>query len=350
MSNTSTTNICGYYNANRWPIQLSVARFNVTLTLKPGEYLLDRQGRKINDPYFEVYANNKQLARETSDTPVPLILVPVVTAQTGPVPQTNPVRAVTEWTRDARGIRQPVLTPKATPKPAPNAMPTPTIPMVTGGSESSVRPMSMADAIKQGLVRKSRIVPEDYGVTDTTGLPPSRIPSMKYSIDSSVGKPVAPLPPEALQLPKGDPANPTRSQLVTGLTQSSKTAAPETLPENTLFSNAVVQESAGSPLTTGIPATVETVESVESGESITDGMEPPQLGQVDDNPPQASPPPEEPLVAEPVDDDVAPIRPVSQKFICGGCVRSFPFRGALVNHALKEHPAQAKAIISMYPE
>ena len=65
-----TTNVSGYFNAAHWPIQLVLPRHNITLTLKPGDFILDRKGRKINDPYFEAFAGSAQLAREISETPV----------------------------------------------------------------------------------------------------------------------------------------------------------------------------------------------------------------------------------------------------------------------------------------
>src|SRR5579885_2120817 len=181
MSNTQMTNVVGYYNGERWPIQLVISKFNITLTLKAGEYILDRAGRKINDPYFELFVQNKQLRREESDKPVPLITVPVVTVATPlTTPQANPVRAVTQWTRDSKGVRQPVLAQPEPPVQLPAA--------VVATASDSVRPMTMEDARKAGYVRRVRDVPEEYGVPDTTGLPPANIPRMKVAIDPSMNK------------------------------------------------------------------------------------------------------------------------------------------------------------------
>src|SRR5437879_6083420 len=73
--NTTTTTI-GFYNGNHWPIQLVISKLNLTLTLQSGEYILDSKGRKINDPFFETFADHKQLMREVSDQHVPIISVP----------------------------------------------------------------------------------------------------------------------------------------------------------------------------------------------------------------------------------------------------------------------------------
>ena len=73
-----TTNVSGYFNAAHWPVQLVLPSHNITLTLKPGDFILDRQGRKINDTYFEAFADSAQLAREISETPVPINHMPEV--------------------------------------------------------------------------------------------------------------------------------------------------------------------------------------------------------------------------------------------------------------------------------
>lgn len=62
----------GYYNGAKWPIQIVFPKLKVTLTLKPGAYICDGSGRKINDPHFETYVAQGQLSRELSDVPVPI--------------------------------------------------------------------------------------------------------------------------------------------------------------------------------------------------------------------------------------------------------------------------------------
>ena len=45
MSNTAalatvqTTNVKGYFNGNKWPIHVGISELNVTLTLKPGQFV-----------------------------------------------------------------------------------------------------------------------------------------------------------------------------------------------------------------------------------------------------------------------------------------------------------------------
>lgn len=336
-----TTHTIGYYNGNRWPIQLVISKLNITLTLEPGKYVLDRQGRKINDPYFEVFANNKQLHREISQTPVPIIVIPEVTAPTTPAPPTNPVRAVTQWTRDAKGIRQPVLT-EAAPQPAqPAALP----PAVVASASESVRPMSMEEARARGFVRKVREVPEDYGVNDTTGLPPSGIPKMKYAIDPSVNKPAPPLPKEMLTLPKDDPNRQTRAQLVAGLAQGTTAPAPEDGPANPFANTAVLNAPPNSPIVAGTPIMED---GPTEGEPVVEGS-PEEV--MPEPVADALPEPEVPVAPAPAPAPAPPLRPItpSNQFICGVCGSPHKFRSQLLNHAKAKHPDRVNAIMASYP-
>jgi hypothetical protein len=335
---SNTTKVVGYYNGNRWPIQVVASKFNVTLTLKPGEYVLDRQGRKINDPYFEVFANNKQLHRELSENPVPLITIPEVTSAAVVTQPNNPVKAVTQWTRDAKGHRQPVI-------PEQQQQPTTLPAAVMASASDAVRPMTMDEARKAGFVRKVREVPEDYGVNDTTGLPPGGIPKMKYSIDPSVNKPAPPLPKEMLALPKDDPNRQTRAQLVAGLAQGTRTPAPEDAPTNP-FANAGVSNAsplvAGNPIVESAePEPQETLPEAEPQETMPEpGLPDPELEEA------SAPAPVAPVAAAP------PLRPLTPKnrFTCPMCGAPHKFRSQLLNHATAKHPDRVNAIMANYPE
>lgn len=334
---SNTTNVVGYYNGNRWPIQLVISKLNITLTLEPGKYILDRQGRKVNDPYFEVFANNKRLHRELSETPVPVLVIPEVAPAVTASPSSNPVRAVTEWTRDSRGIRQPVLTQPA-PKPA--ALP----PAVIASATESVRPMSMEEARAQGLVRRVREVPEDYGVNDTTGLPPGSIPKMRYSLDPSMNKPAPPLPKEMLALPKDDPNRQTRSQLVAGLAQGARLPAPENASP---FANTtVVNAPPDSPLVAGTPLQ----EAVEP--EPTEHVPMPDLGEVDEVPSEVAPPAIAPTPVPTAPPAAPTLNPLtsSTRFRCLACGAPYKFRSQLLNHVQAKHPTQAVAIMANYPQ
>ena len=72
MAKQATTQVLGYYNGGKWPIQIVFPKLNVTLTLEPGAHIRDASGRKINDPYFEAFAKQGQLSREHSEVPEPI--------------------------------------------------------------------------------------------------------------------------------------------------------------------------------------------------------------------------------------------------------------------------------------
>jgi hypothetical protein len=72
MAKQATTKVGGYFNDAKWPIQIHFAKLNISLTLKPGEFICDSAGRKINDPLLEAFVRPGHLARELVDVPVPV--------------------------------------------------------------------------------------------------------------------------------------------------------------------------------------------------------------------------------------------------------------------------------------
>ena len=78
MAKQAMTRVSGYYNSAKWPIQIVFPKLNISLTLKPGDYTLGRDGRKIDDPCFEAFAKSGQLSRELLDVPVPINGLPAV--------------------------------------------------------------------------------------------------------------------------------------------------------------------------------------------------------------------------------------------------------------------------------
>ena len=369
MSN-NMTKVLGYFNGARWNIQLDISRFNITLTLKPGEFLLDRQGRKINDPYFELYAVDKRLSRELSDKEVPILYVPPVTSASINQRPSNPVSAVTEWKRDSRGVRQPVM-PGSQPAKAAlpattSAVPAASAPMVESNS-SSVKPMTMDEARRAGLVRKVREVPEDYGVSDTTGRPPSGIPKMRYAIDPSMNHAAPPLPKEMLNLPKDDPSNAARSTIISTLAAGSKVPNPEDGSTNPFANTGVPNGPADSPLRAGPGVPGPIVESAPapagSPSPEMEALPEPDLGELDDaSPLRAGQPaqivaedaegpaaePAEPVAAVPVEAG-PPVTPLSG-FFCLGCGARQKSRFNLMQHAKARHASQYNQIMAPYPE
>jgi len=77
MAKKAATQVMGYYNGAKWPIQIVFPKLNVSVTLQPGEFICDSAGRKINDPVLEAFVRGDGiLKRELSATPVPICPVP----------------------------------------------------------------------------------------------------------------------------------------------------------------------------------------------------------------------------------------------------------------------------------
>jgi hypothetical protein len=332
-----TTNVVGYYNGNRWPIQLVISKLSISLYLQPGEYILDRQGRKINDPFFEVYADSKQLQRETSDKAVPVIRVPVAVMSVAPRSDGLSVHAVTEFTQDKHGVRQPVM-------PKPRDIPEQPI------NKPSVVAMSMEEARRAGLIKKPREVPENYGVPDTDGTPPrlSDVPMIKYAIDSSMTKRPADLPKELLQMPAEIAAQ--RQPLLAQLKKAETTNAQ--LDSETGFMNTIVRTAPpNAPVVAGKPAAITEAAPPPAPEVevVSESMPLPEP-ELDEAPEGGSLPPVPTDEAAPVPpDEAAPAPEADQPFVCSVCHIERKFRSQLKQHAESKHPDQVEAIMAPYP-
>jgi hypothetical protein len=175
--NGKTTTVVGYFNGNDWPINISSSELGVMITLQPREYLLNSAGQKINDPYFERYLLPRQLSKEVLKSGgVPVIMAPRRINQVegqAVVTHAHPVRAVTQFVSDAKGVRRPVI-------PQPVAVAVPLI------NAPSVRGMSVEEARAQGIIGKPRLVPEDFGAEDNAnGNPVTHAPMIRHSIEST---------------------------------------------------------------------------------------------------------------------------------------------------------------------
>ena len=364
MSNSQTT-VVGYYNGHKWPIQLVISRLNITLHLQPGEYILNRDGVKINDPSFETYAENSQLSREIADAPVPLVLVPVPqalpTSASAFGHAANPVRATSKFALDSQGIRRPVM-PALVPQAALAQNHTP-------AGADPVTPMTMEEARKRGLVRRVREVPEDYGVTDTAGAPPRTMPGIKYAIDPSMLKKAPPLPSELMKVESKEVSHAsTRTQLITQMAQgASAPATPESA--NVFLNQTSVNAPPNSPIVSGpaLPRSVVrshpavqppppppepepemTEEEMAAAENGTQpaGLPPPDLSELESQ----EPAPESQIESQEQTPPTA-LKPVAKRdrYICAGCGLPFKFRSQLEKHAAAKHRATFTAIMTAYP-
>jgi hypothetical protein len=327
MSNSAaaeTTNIVGYFNGNRWPIQLVISKLSITLHLQPGEYILDRLGRKVNDPFFEVYANSKQLQRETVDKPVPVIRVPVAAATVTPRHDGHSVRSVTRFKEDEKGIRRPV-------------MPKPLVTAEQPINKPSVIGMSMQEARKAGLARRTIEVPEEYGVTDTEGSPisVSEAPPIKYARDTSRTK--APDLPKQLTEEVPEPRKALVQQLEKGATTN------KSLDSATGFMNTVIQTAPpDAPVLAGTPTPEG---SVDTGGPLPE----PEVTE-----PSVPEPPIEESGPTPIGDEPPPLmggRSQAEPYGCLLCpdMKGFRFRSQLKKHAEQKHPDSVQKVMAPYP-
>lgn len=327
----------GYFNSKSWPIQLVVSRYNVTLYLPPGEFIRDKQKRKINDPFFEVYVKGGTLARETSDKPVPILTVPVVAPAVSPVNDGQSVRSVTEFTTDAKGVKQPVI-----PQPKPATEQSINKPAFVG--------MSMDEAKKLGLIKKVREVPEDYGVTDNnSATPPRTPPPLKIAVDTDQpARPTAPVvqtsappPPAAIPVAK----TPARKQLQEQLKKGAKET--EALDSETGFLNVAMQNI---PSGVGLAQPEVATPPPPPAEPVEEALPMPNLAEEEPlpAPPEETVEEEQATIPQPV---VKPARvpPRVNKFACMECGQTFKLRPELVGHAKREHADKITAILAPYP-
>lgn len=235
MSNLSVeqgTKIVGYFNGKAWPIHLVISELNVTLQLKPGDFIIDRQGNKINDPFFEKYSG--QLSKEVSNTLVPVRLIPRPNAVAAPARDGMAVREVTKFTVDKHGHKTPVIPPPM--KPA----------KIQAENFNPVRGMSVEEARKLKLIKPTRPVPEDYGATESDGMPTHGgvIPEIKYATDTVRSK-AAPLPKELTTLTTDEAAKLPSAQvaLAQNLAETSRSVPATTGADEPGFGNPAVDAS-----------------------------------------------------------------------------------------------------------
>jgi hypothetical protein len=343
MSATAKTNTVGYYNGNKWPIHLVISELNVTLHLKTGEYILDTKGRKINDSFFDKYTRPLQLSKELSKNgEVDLIAVPRVTSTSQATGHQHSVRAVTKFTEDAKGQRVPV-------------MPAPVVTKVNNVNTPTHQGMSVEEARKRGLIGKAREIPEDYGITDTSGRPVdvSQAPPIKYAMESTPRiRQAENLPVELTQIDdKIDPAQAAaRAQLVTGLNKS----ATLNVESATGFMN---ESTAHAPGQNVVPATSPQPQieapAVEA-EVIDEALPQPNIfapGQVAVATPAPVPDPlataranaKKPLPTK----QAAPKN--AKPFVCNEDGQSFQYRSQLEKYAKAKHPTKVDSILAPYP-
>lgn len=153
---SKTTNVVGFFNGNTWPVHIAISALNVYVNLaNRGDFVVDSDGNKINDPILEQFVGPGQLSKEVSKVPVPRRLFARPETRVGG--ETQVIHQVDRLVQTPGGMAPVILDPTKEPVEIP-------------ASTNPVVGMSMAQAIKLKLIRPS-IVPDVRAPKDTDGNP-----------------------------------------------------------------------------------------------------------------------------------------------------------------------------------
>lgn len=73
---TMLTHTIGYFNANPWSVSIYVRQTGASIILNKGQYLLDANGNKVNDPLFDSYRGILTKEEDKNEHPVVTFDVP----------------------------------------------------------------------------------------------------------------------------------------------------------------------------------------------------------------------------------------------------------------------------------
>lgn len=207
---TNTTNVIGYFNPNEYPLQLSLAEHNVVLQLPAKAYVIDRQGRLVNDPTLDRFVGKGKLARASNpkEQHEIILLRPVNDASQTAAPAAHQHSVSQAQRFDVKDGRVHAVKPVST---------APVVATPPPQSYNPVRGMTVEEAKKHRFIKPTRPVPEDFGADESTGAPKSgqEIPQIRYATDTVRDRKPAPLPPELTQ-----PATPQQAAIIQGLEQA----------------------------------------------------------------------------------------------------------------------------------
>jgi hypothetical protein len=199
-------------------------------------------------------------------------------------------------------------------------------------------------------------VPEDYGISDTSGLPPRVPPGIKYAIDPSMLKKPPPLPAELAKVESKEVRDASaRTQLIS---QMHKTAAAPATPESAsaFLNQTSVNAPPDSPIVAG-PAMPRSVVRPTPPPQLQEAVEPEMTeaeAQAAETGVELQVPLPSPDLSEIQEQEQAPppvIKPVTKRdrYTCGGCGQPFKYRSQLEKHAAAKHQAAYAAIMAAYP-
>jgi hypothetical protein len=369
----ATTNVVGFFNPNQYRIYIEISELNLKCELNPGQYVRDRAGRYINDPIFENYVQPKGLSKSTSPTPVSINWVPRF------VKSVRPAHSVTQATGFVRQPDGQVV-------PSYAQDPTRALPEIAINKVPHLG-MTVARARELGFIGKPRLVPEDFGTTDTSGAPQSskELPDIRYSIESPPKlRTAAPMTPELTAVDERiAPVEAVRRvQLQQGLNRAAQVASPENFDPSRVKAVASVRLVAPDqptslsdlssaqpiqsrrPVSPGVSHAPAPIAS--SSPAIPQRILPKRVAAVVQEPPPAEPAEGQdqtleqrfgilqPIQESGMPDPVLEPPPATEeqddkRFICLADGKHFKFRSELERYVKRKYPATADDLMNPYP-
>jgi hypothetical protein len=296
----SSTKTVGYFNPNRWPVIVNISAVNLNVTISPKGYVVDRSGKKINDPLLEKFVGPDMLARETSKTEVPFVLFPRPEAIVSGAHHTG-IASSSEVVKDSRGIVQDSSFDGVHSRYT-------GVPTGVTAPSHAVATYSVEEAVKRKIFRPV-IIPDDSNAPKETDGQPVRgdnLPPVMIARDAS--------PSEARKLAEAG---------------TIRVEAPVEVKKD----QPVIQEEAAHEEAEGA-----------DGPSLDVGAHLKQLQQQLDAPEAPAPVPA-PTTAAP-----APKSGRPDKFVCAADGRSFKKKGYLLNHVKKHFPDKEKELMAPYAD
>lgn len=204
----STTKIIGFFSPNPWPVRISNNLLGISLTLQnKGDFILDRDGNKVNDPRLMAYVGPNMLSVEIGAEEIPVRIVIPPTVESGSKHGFGGSASVPPLKSD-KPVKPPVKIVRETPPTAVISPATQLVNQPPNASANGITGMTMAEARRIGLAGHAKPIPEDHGVADSdTGLLKGEnipeigtphYPKPKQNIDLSpfaAGEAIMPTPP-----------------------------------------------------------------------------------------------------------------------------------------------------------
>lgn len=323
-SKTSTTATVGYFNSNDFPMQLVVSEYNLTINLKPKEWIFDRSSpaRLVTDPVLDRYVGKNKLSRATNpQKESPIVLLTAVNAQPQPgqpVPAyTHSVTSATGFVKDdASGQLRPVLAVPSTPVPGV----TPPV------SYNPVKGFTIAEARRLKLIKPTKQVKEDAGAPESdhgAPTPLSQLPDIEIATDTSR--------PQVASEVVAQPITPDQHGVMEAMTTGVAAISPDE-PDLVAATIAAVKKG---------PAVPPPIPSNPTPTEIVVGPDPASMIVESEIAPAA------PAVVAPAKAATKSAKPAAGSFQCPKCrAKPFPAPRYFTRHVNHYHPDEAAALVA----